>query len=88
MGDECYVVIDTQGHRLAGPLTERAARIWVTFNPSRHPMPFAIACVRIPWEPLETFGSAADVPKGVWALQRNGELIVVALRDGKMEVFT
>lgn len=87
MADECYVVLDSQGRRLAGPLSERAARIWATFSSTRLPRPFAVACVGTPWNPLATFGSTAEVPGDVWALQRIGELIVVATADGKLAVF-
>lgn len=87
MADECYVVLDSRGGRLAGPLTERAARIWATFSSTRLPRSFAVACVGTPWNPLATFGSTAEVPGDVWALQRIGELIVLVAPNGKLAVF-
>lgn len=81
------MVLDHQGRRLAGPFTEREARAWVTFNYHRNPRPYAIGCMNPAWEPLRTYGSPGALPRGVWELQKAGDVIVVQMPDGKVALF-
>lgn len=87
MPDACYVVLDSQGRQLAGPLTEREARAWVTLNYYRQPRPYAIGCIGPAWDPLVTYASPGAVPRGAWDLQRDGHVIAVKTPDGKVAVF-
>lgn len=87
MPEACYVVLDSQGRHLAGPLTEHEAHAWVTRNYQRHPRPFAIGCIGPAWGPLVTYASPRAVPRSVWDLQRDGQVIAVSTPDGKVAVF-
>lgn len=87
MTDHCFVVLDAQGRRLAGPFTEQMALGWVSLNRHRYPRPFAIACTQAEWNPLARFDSVEGVPQAVWMLQAGGELIVVAAADRTAAVY-
>jgi len=87
MTGECFIVETQQGRQLAGPFDEGAARIWIAFNLHRYRAPLRIVCVGSGWAPLLTYRTLSEVPRGVWAVQRRAEVIVVVTADGKAAVY-
>lgn len=83
-----YMVLDAKKVPMAGPFhDETAARLWVAFNRHRYTAPPSIAYFPAEWFPTALYRSLEEVPRWIWERQVSGDLIVVEIGEGRVEVF-